>query len=490
MMVSGRSGINTRAIAIAKGLAIAAEVAVLTWLISTEDLSQAILLLGSFVVIAMIYATVTGKWPLGALLTLILGSAAPRFAWTLAGLHVRPEHVTIGLLVVLIAWPSDQHALGGRPIWRPYDKWLLAYLALTFISSGLTSPEPPLTLRWALLNVLVMVPYFIVRWLAVTEKLLVSVFRMLLVVGVAEAIYGIVCFSCYHLFGTKFGIELEQYGASIPGIYGTQYEANLFGSYTGACGLMCLVGYMFDSKERRRWYLWGFLIALLGVMISLARAVLIAFPLVAGLVTLLAVRKGRIHLRGLAVLGGTVLVVLLLLSPVIFSFVRERFSTLDASDIQSDESAARRLVGFSVALSDVAEHPLLGTGANSFRLLFDWADYWPVPDTLEGLPDERGAWIGNTIVRVLHDTGIAGFATMAGFLITLMREMRRVIRTSSDSVRFVSIALLAGLGLYAITFQTTDGTTLSFAWVHTGLLATAIAIAGRPNHGELSVAHY
>lgn len=489
MIEAGRFGIPPRAKAIAKALTVAAEIAALAWLMSTEDLSQAVLLIASFVVVAAIYTMVRAKWPFGALLMLILGSAAPRFAWTVAGLHVRPEHFTIGLLLVLIAWPSGQNHPSGRPIWRTYDRWLLLYLAVTFITSALTSPEPRLTIRWALLNALVMVPYFIIRWLTITDKSLVLVFRMLLIVGVGEAIYGIVCFFCAHLFGTTFGIELEQYG-SIPGIYGTQYEANLFGSYTGACALMCLVGYMFDSSQRRRWYLWGFLIALLGALISLARAVLIAFPLVAVLVTVLAVRKGRMNLRGLTVLAGIVLAVLLLLSPLILNFVQERFSTLDVSDIQTDSTTARRLIGFSVAFSDVAEHPLLGTGANSFRLLFDWEDYWPVPETIEGLPDERGAWIGNTVVRVLHDTGVVGFIMVAGFLITLIKEMRRVIRTSSHSVRVVVIALLAGLGLYSITFQTTDATTLSFAWVHTGLLATAIAIAGRPTHGEVSVTHY
>jgi O-antigen ligase len=178
-------------------------------------------------------------------------------------------------------------------------------------------------------------------------------------------------------------------------------------------------------------------------------------------------------------LGAAVVAVLLIFGPVVLHSVQERFSTLDLSELGEDESTARRLVGITVALTDIRDHPLLGTGTNSFRLLFDWADYWPLPKTIEGDEDERGAWIGNTPVRILHDTGLLGFTMFGGFLLTLFSALRREVRAAQPATRMIMIALASGLILYAITFQATDATTLSFAWIHIGLLAAATTIVQR-----------
>ncbi len=469
-----------------RNIAIGGEALLLCWLLATEGLSGIPQMVTTLLLAIAIVAIAMWNWPFGAVLTLLIASAMPRFTWTVAGLHVRPEHLAIGLVAGIILLRSRRRSSGVHATWRVFDLWLLGYLAVNFVTSAVTSPEPHLTLRWALLSALGVTPYFLVRWLVVDEETLVAVFRMLLVVGIVEAAYGTLSFFSYQLFNTHFGIELEQYG-SMPGTYGSQYEANLFGSYTACCALMCLAGYLLDEKARRRWYLWGFSITILGAFISLARAVFLAFPFAAAFVTWLAARKGRFQMRGVVALAGVLAVVLLLFAPVILHSVQERFSTLNASEITEDETTARRLVGITVALSDVGTHPWLGTGTNSFRLLFDWADYWPLPETLQGDEDERGAWIGNTPVRILHDTGIVGFAVFLAFLSKLLLEVRRVIRDAPDSIRVILIALLAGLALYAITFQVTDATNLSFAWIHIGLLAAATTVARGRSRNMLSV---
>lgn len=469
-----------------KNIAIGGEALLLGWLLVTEGLGGIPQMVATLLLAIAIVAITIWDWPFGAVLTLLIASAMPRFTWTVAGLHVRPEHLAIGLLAGILLLRSRRRSSGVHATWRVFDLWLLGYLAVNFVTSALTSPQPHLTLRWALLSALGVTPYFLVRWLVVKEEALVSVFRMLLVVGIVEAAYGTLSFFSYQLFNTHFGIELEQYG-SRPGTYGSQYEANLFGSYTACCALMCLAGYLLDQKARRHWYLWGFSITILGAFISLARAVFLGFPIAAAFVTWMAARKGRFQMRGVFALAGVLVVVALLFSPVILQSVQERFSTLNASEIGEDETTARRLVGITVALSDVGTHPWLGTGTNSFRLLFDWADYWPLPETLAGEEDERGAWIGNTPVRILHDTGIVGFAVFLAFLSTLLLEVRRVIRDAPDSIRVILIALLAGLALYAITFQVTDATNLSFAWIHIGLLAAATTVARARNRNMLSV---
>jgi hypothetical protein len=474
---------STAALRALKNIVIGGEALLLCWLFATEGLDGITQMITTLLLAIAILAISMWNWPFGAVLTLLIASAMPRFTWTVAGLHVRPEHLAIGLIAGILLLHSRRRNSGVYATWRAFDLWLLSYLAVNFLTSAFMSPEPHLTLRWALLSAFGVAPYFLVRWLVVEEDTLVSVFRLLLVVGIAEAAYGTLSFFSYQIFNTRFGIELEQYG-SMPGTYGTQFEANLFGSYTACCALMCLTGYFLDQKTRRRWYLWGFSITILGTFISLARAVFLAFPIAGAFVTWLAARKGRFQMRGMLALAGVLVAVLLLFGPVILQSLQERFSTLNASEIGEDETTARRLVGITVALSDVGAHPWFGTGTNSFRLLFDWADYWPLPQTLEGDEDERGAWIGNTPVRILHDTGIIGLTVFGGFLLTLLSAVRRAVRHAQPSVRMIMIALASGLILYAITFQATDATTLSFAWIHIGLIATATTVVQKEQSGS------
>ena len=116
---------------------------------------------------------------------------------------------------------------------------------------------------------------------------------------------------------------------------------------------------------------------------------------------------------------------------------------------------------------------VLGTGmAQAFQLFFDWDDYLP---GMQGENDVAG-WVGNTPLRILHDTGIIGLAIFLGFLIALARAVRKAVRNAGHDSRTIMIALSAGLVLYAITFQATEATILAFTWVHLGLLAAAVKV--------------
>ena len=217
------------------------------------------------------------SWPLGALLVLTAASAMPRLAASVAGLHLRPEHIAIAFAGLALAW----RALGKRGVsrlpLRTFDYFLIAYIAMNFFTSAATSPQPHLTLRWAALNAIAVSPYFLISWMVTDEGKLHRAFQFLLGVGAVEAAYGVLCFLSNRGFQTTFGVEGAQYG-SIPGTYGTQYEANLFGSYTACCAIMFLAGLVFGAKSRRSVYGLGFAITLLAALISLARSVLLALP--------------------------------------------------------------------------------------------------------------------------------------------------------------------------------------------------------------------
>jgi O-antigen ligase len=119
---------------------------------------------------------------------------------------------------------------------------------------------------------------------------------------------------------------------------------------------------------------------------------------------------------------------------------------------------------------------LLGTGTASFNLSFDWASFVPswAGDT---------TWIGNTPIRILHDTGLVGVATLVGFFMSVWWKIRKALRNRGDAVP-VLVALAAGCLLYGICFQSTDGSVLAFSWVQLGFLASAATLVEGAIHNS------
>lgn len=444
----------------------------LAWLFATEDLHQVgffILILGAAL---GVLAIVFGDWPIGCLAALVIGSAMPTFNVTVSDLHMRPEHVATSVAILAIA----VRLLTGRTRLnlqlRSFDFWLLVYVALNFFSSAVTSPKPAMTLRWAVLNALVVIPYFLVRVLVRNDRHVWLALHALLCVGVCEAIYGTVAYAANHIWGTTWGVQLGQYGA-YPGVFGTQYEANLFGSYTACTALMFLTLFLLSNEPKRIWYACGVTLGLVGAFISLARSVLVALPVPIVVLLWVSFKKGHFQLRRLLPLAIGVAVVLALLSPLLLDYVQERFSTLNVSDDSTDYTTAGRLLQMDIALENVRDHPIFGQGTSSFQLLFRLSDL----GVFVNYEDDDIGWISNTPVRVLHDTGVVGLVVFLIFLGTLARSTLRALGVATRRTKISIVALSAGLLLYAITFQATEATLLTFTWIHLGLLAAAAAVA-------------
>lgn len=446
---------------------LAVETLVLVWLFATEDLGQLGLLILVIAAILGTVAMVFRDWPIGCVVILAIGAAMSRWNATFFGLHVRLEYVatSVAILAILVQLSRGLIELNFRL--RHFDYWLLAYVGMNYFSSVVTSPEPRMTLRWATLNALVVTPYFLIRLLVRNDQRVWLALQGLLCVGVAEAVYGTLASVSNHIWGTTWGVEVGQYG-SIPGTFGTLYEANLFGSYSACTALMFLALFLLSKESRRFWYGLGGMLCMIGAFFSLARSVLLALPIPISALLWISARKGQFRLRRLlpAAIGASV--VFLALSPFVLEYVSTRFSTLGADNAAADSSTFGRLVQMSAALDDVKEHPVFGTGTSSFQLLFKMSDVMPV-----NYEDEDVGWISNSPLRVLHDTGIVGLAVFLVFLGTLLRASYQALAVAARSTKISIVALSAGLLLYAITFQVSEATLLTFPWIHLGLLAAA-----------------
>jgi hypothetical protein len=403
----------------------------------------------------------TTRWPFGAILLLVGASAMPRFFVEFLGWNARPEHfagaiVALGVVVGLIRRkPTSQL--------DKLDYWVLAYVAINYISSAFGSSAPSTTLRWALQNNLAVLPYFLIRFLVPDRETLGKAFRILLGVGIVESVYGILCYASHNVLGTTGGVEVGAYLRDVAAPYGSMFEPNLFGAYTASCAVTFLSLYLHEGPHGFG-SLVGFLIASLATTLSFSRAALFALVIAICWVFWRTrhLRHGRRNRLSVFVLGSGL--IFLVAATAVGGVLQERASNLYYQGLLEGTTISRFII-IQQALQEVPQHPFLGSGTASFNLSFDWARYIP-----EWASDKT--WIGNAPVRILHDTGLLGLTAVLGFVVSAWRKIRLGLRGENSPVPML-LGLSAGVLLYGVSFQSTDGTTLAFFWVQLGFLASA-----------------
>jgi O-antigen ligase len=435
-----------------------------------EDVSSTGLLVILFVACAIIVPaviyTLTMR-PVMAMGVLFVAVAMPRMYVELSGMKARPEHIICGML--LFALPYWFRKKKHQYVWMTADYLLLAYLAMHFFSSIFTSIQPGQTIKWCLQQAIVVLPYLFLRLLVTDRSSFQRVFWIALAVGAAEAAFAIICFYSNLLFDTEVGMEIGQYG-SIPGTYGTQYEANLLGSFCGAASAMFLTVYL---QQRRRIFLFGFALTFAGMAISLSRGALLATIIAMGVICLRGIQLRLFNPRVLARIAVVMLVVGVAVAPALYGLWSERLSSVDVTDISADDDTRVRVLTAGLALDGILDHPIVGNGTSSYQLQFSAADI--------GAGEEAG-WIGNTELRILYDTGALGLLFFTGFLVYLVFGIKRLLRR--ERVPELEALIIAGL-LYCVSFQFTEGTLLAFCWVHLGLLAAGLTIFQRGRRAEI-----
>lgn len=426
-----------------------------------EDLSWLL----AFFVLATLSVVSAIRWPYGALIVLIALSAMPVFFVQISGWKARPEHFAAA--IVLAAVILARVIFKKQVRFDPLDAWIGAFVLMNFFSSAIASSAPASTLRWAIQNSLAVGAYFLLRALVTDLTRLKICFRILLGVGLLECLYGIGCWISHALFETNVGVQIGQYFGVVAAPYGSMYEPNLFGAYTGCCAVLFLSCYLLEG--RRLSHLLCFLVAAIASVTSFSRAALLALVATSCWVVWRGRSKNPIDPKKLLIFATAFGLITSLAFTSVGGVLRERFTNLFYEGL-TEETAISRVVVIGEALQDLPGHLLLGNGTASFNLSFDWAGF---------IPQWAGeaAWIGNAPLRVLHDTGILGLSTMVGFFVMAWRKVRR-IKTNGVPLGFegLLVALQAGILLYAVCFQSTDGTIEAFFWVHLAVFASAVIL--------------
>jgi len=416
---------------------------------------------GAVLFFFLIVGLTTIRWPFGALSVLIGMSAMPVFFVQIAGWKARPEHFAA---IIVFSAACLAFLFTRRPVaFDKLDYWIFAYLAANFLSSAVGSSDPASTLRWALQNSLAILPYFLIRFLIRDFAVFQRAFPILLITGLVESLYGIGCYLSHQIFGTAAGMSIGQYFVDVAAPYGSMYEPNIFGGYTGCCAVLFLACYLFAG--RRIIYAVCFFVASLAAVLSFSRAAILALLVISAWLLWKGRRAHKIDPKKIAMLVLVLALIFALASTGVGSVMRERFTNLYYEGL-TEETTISRYIIIQEALQEIPGHLLLGSGTASFNLSFDWGKYMPQ------WSGEK-TWIGNAPLRIVHDTGLIGLATLLGFFASVAWRIRRNWKHTAALDRW-STGLLAGAMLYGICFQSTDGSILAFFWVHLGFLAAAV----------------
>jgi O-antigen ligase len=288
------------------------------------------------------------------------------------------------------------------------------------------------------------------------EGAIARLLRVLWVVVPIEAAFGVLALAAYGAHLSAFGVQINESG--FPMAYGTQWEANIFGSYLLGNFFVLLGDYIRGKRSTLRGA--ALVVVLLGVGVSLTRTVWLALVLCGILFFLLNLRLRKTSLHLLAIFAAVPAV--LLAGLVVGSATPFAGRLMDLVNLQSS-SASGRFVWFGAALRDWQAHPILGNGTGSFNF--------------NAVPGQPHPWLPNLFLLTLHDTGIVGLAVLVWLLWRFYRTVLPSIREGNpDAV--VAAGGVAGFTGMMLAFQMTTGFWFSYPWI---VAAVAMAAANRTN---------
>ena len=221
----------------------------------------------------------------------------------------------------------------------------------------------------------------------------------------------------------------------------------------------------------------------LALMFTLSRAGYLAFLVTLPVLAAAAPRRPGRSTRGIALRAGALLCVAVaavaLLAPARDAMARSWDRATSSTDVGGDASLRFHLDAWNVAARIAADHPLLGTGPETF------------PDVFPGyahrvLPTERAAALDayrvesphNVYLAIASGSGIpallAYLAAVAAALVTIAGAARRA---GTRAARALLVAVLAACAGHLVTdaFMTADITGTALFWI---LVGAGLGVAG------------
>lgn len=426
-----------------------------SWVLNQNPFLALAIFLGTGIAIAAFVSVRFGFY------LLVIGSVLSRFVIPLPWGNLKIEQL-IFLVVILglaLKFISDRNAslrsIKIDQIGTIAILWVLANV----LSSLLYSPDKAASLRICLWLGFSVGIYLLTKNIAGKKLSIGKALRIVLTVGVLEAIYGLAVYLSFLLGKAVGGVQIDPV-ISIPKVYGTIWEANIFGIYLVSIALIIFNLLLSGQFARiKTWLLMGFFLTLLGAITSYTRSawmILVMFLFISLLISIKFFLKRPGWLLSVVILVSICAV--LFNSPFLETITTEGLEMKFFADYST---VAFRFIRVGLALEEWKTSPLLGLGTNSFGQRY----YDP---TRENAPDYLSVLFGQN----LHDTGIVGLGLLLALIILQVKKGFKFLRFSSDpKYKALMKGLLIGFLALIAAYQSTSAFWFGFNWIYLGLMS-------------------
>jgi hypothetical protein len=436
-----------------------------------------ILTAGLFSIIFYIFL-IKKEWAIYAII-LFLFLEAYVFSFYFASARIR----VVQIIEVIAIFSLSVRVLMKKSKLRktPIDLPLWGYIFVNFIAI-VNAPSFERSLKIFILLVSLVLLYYIIVNFIDNKELFDKAFNLLLYVGLAEIIYGLyqvfAGMSNYYLGTTLFvghlGLIHSDFIRSPWGRpYGTFVAPDWYGAISMFFALLFFSLYFSRLTIRRRFYIFGMVISILGMFFSFVRASWFGF--LVGIIILL-IFKSRVKLSRLSIVNITkfliflfvIFLILIILSPTLVNVLGARITLSGSAGLGTTNS---RFAQMRHSLKLFLIHPILGNGPGCFSTLgiWGWAEEYYNQAVEEGLLSLEDRYDPSIITTALADTGIVGMIFFILIIFSFFRYNFLTIPKVGEYYQVVSSSFLAGISGLFFSYIFTQGFWIPFTWVFLGL---------------------
>ncbi len=369
------------------------------------------------------------------------------------------------------------------------ETWLVSYLVVALLSILFTL-NLPRSLIAATATLIVLGTSLVVA--QVFEKVaLEKVYITLFIASVVVSIIGL-----YQFFGDAFGLPRSLTGLreiytkqvfGFPRVQSVSLEPLFFANFL-IIPILLTVGLLYTKKISGPKYWLGLFLFTLTLGLTLSRG---GYWATAGglIIVVVALRKLG-SLKRVAALSATML--LGVASAVLMIYVTAQITgggnkgdaavsnyVHQSKKVSSAQSAdSDRVVNRKLALEAFAERPVIGNGLGAFGTYAQRND--PV-----FYASTDAATVNNEYLEILAETGLLGFISLAGFVITLMISgINALNKTTDTNVKAWIGSLLAICVAFGIQYNSFSTLYIMQIWVMIGILMALVANANSSNSSK------
>ena len=383
--------------------------------------------------------------------------------------NIRPDEVMFIWLTViwLCSFVIGKVRLRHTPMLIP----VIGIIGVNLLSTFLYAPDKTFGYQSSLLIALYLSMYIItVNVLSENPKLLKATPFIFVVLGVAQAGYGLIGLAGHALHLKLGGITTSTAGFGIAASGGFQ-EENILGAFLAVVALILLAHVAAKTRwwrTRRAFLATGMVIVISAFICTFTRTAWIGF--VVGALSLIVIMRPPRNF-----FDPRTLAILLSMASIFFAIGMPLGNYLSKNNGGNNSGLTDRisnLLNFSqgsgqgrmqiesLALSRWENSPLLGNGTYS------------MPKTGPGRT-AQGSWLYSSVIQSLHDTGLVG--TIFLIWIYIGGAIIGIRGIYNSSTRFWKATIAGGtLGWIALIISSQASSTawLSVSWIYLGLLVS------------------